>query len=514
MGGGGGPPMMGGKPPMMGKGGKGMPIPLMAKGGGNPPMKMPMGGKGGAKPPGFAFGTRDVPPAPISPVPAPGQTITSGSWTGPQTPPPPQPMGGGQNSNLRSKIKAMGYASGTPDVSDPNMGAAGGQPTPGYDAQTGSYPVDEHFVAHLRAAMGMGPKGATPGYAGGSPNVGAAPLPLQFPRPAPGTDVNANASQPSAPMQPQSPPQGVNTAMRNAPGFLEQMSGGPVTLDDGPTMQPSGNGFGARLGSATALMNGGQAPAPTQAQPQAQPGAQPQAQPGASAQGDTRPAWLQQITTPPTSGEKITGMLFGGQQDLRAREATANFYSDPNIQRLLTANPDMAAHVQRDPQGAVPMMAQWLNATNAQGAGQITHAMPNGTVIQKIPDDSNKISVVSAGMGVDPKHAHLMMEPHQYSDDEWINAAASMPIGTAQKLWGMQHYLKPQETAAPAYMGLIQKQIADGNAALQAATKGGDRGAIAKAQADIDKANQKQEEFLRAWGLGQATPYATMGGTQ
>ena len=64
---------------------------------------------------GYATGTSDV-----SPPPAPGQTITSGTWT-----PPNSSGNGGQNQDLRAKLKAMGYVKGTPKVPG-RMPAKGG----------------------------------------------------------------------------------------------------------------------------------------------------------------------------------------------------------------------------------------------------------------------------------------------------------------------------------------------------------------------------------------------------
>jgi len=190
-------PMM--KPPM-----KGMPMPMKGKAVPKPPpppmpkaaAPVPMGGvgpgaMGGAMgapptmqaPQGYAFGTRNVPapqpqptpmPVPEKPIPGPGDTQTSGDW-------------GGQNQGLRRQLglgSTKAFASGSPDVSGPDVSKGGSdfakpQPaemggTPGYDPQTGSYPLDGHFVAHLRAALGMGPK--EQGFAGGTPNVGALPF--------------------------------------------------------------------------------------------------------------------------------------------------------------------------------------------------------------------------------------------------------------------------------------------------------------------------------------------------
>lgn len=163
--------------------------------------------------------------------------------------PPPMPA---QAPQMAQKAPMPGFNKGSEDVGSPNMGAAGGEPMPGYDAQSGSYPnVDAHFVAHLRAAMGMGPPAQH--YAGGTSNVMmAAPGQSDL-----GSDMLARASAPqqaSAPAPQTPPPAATPDPYRTLPFFQRMMLSVPsnAPVDNAPTMQPSGNGFGMLLGKSMA----------------------------------------------------------------------------------------------------------------------------------------------------------------------------------------------------------------------------------------------------------------------
>lgn len=135
--------------------------------------------------------------------PAPGQTISSGTWTPDWMVPAPPPSPAPQTASgppVFGKRKGMvpGFASGTDYVSNP--------PAPGQTVGNGTWtpPQTNQTGANLRTQLGMGVPRPAPvpkpmGFATGGivPNDTMAPAPppmIRFPAPQPGMDPNAPTS--------------------------------------------------------------------------------------------------------------------------------------------------------------------------------------------------------------------------------------------------------------------------------------------------------------------------------
>lgn len=326
--------------------------------------------------PGYAQGTSSVPPAP-------GQTVTSGSWIGPQpTTTTPMPTTGGQSQDLRTKVF------GSPGV--------------------------------LR-------------FADGTPDV-------------------------------------------------------PMPDNNGPTVQLPSNGapsFGDSLGMHMGLG------AP-----------QPQSQ-------------ISNLATGPSGAERMGSFLFGTpeyQAGTQLKVNAAQTFQKPEVQQLLATNPDHLAAAVQDPVTAAGHFENFLSAMNNMkgraAPNQITHVGPNGTSIVKNVDNPEMINSVAAGMGVDPRHAHGMLEPHQFSQQEFESAMADMPIVVAEHLWNMQHYLNPQQQAAVSYLGSLNQRTSAAQKALQDAQSAGHSAGITTAQKALAQAQADSDAATKFYGMGQIGLYA------
>ena len=463
-----------------------------------PPMPQPLTAPGGR--PGFAEGTPNIP--------APGQTVTNGSWTGPTPQPPPQPSPlGGQNQNLRQSL-GLGvkrFASGTSDAqaaqdsaqanlaaSEPSglfnhfttrdrssqmfsyddgpsrfidhqdMSNAGRSPpgygphhiptkAPGYASgtpnvfpqgvpQTGHYatgtpnvpatPVDEHFVAHLRAAMGMAPKQSTAAgpahFASGTPDAG-------------GGDIAAQ------------------------PTFLDRLVHG------------SALGGAVRVGT-DALQQQGPArpslPGPVAAQPG---GSTPANQTGFNAyQGPG--VDISQLWARPTPQNPIDGPVKGSGG---AAATGFNAYQGP-VQEPINAPKQVAPLAQGGAAQAPQPLAQGnlnpLMQVMAGAPAQYAHSIgPDGVPFTK-PVGSPAVNHVAQATGTPINVVNAMMHPELYSPQEFAHTIGGLSKKTIQDMWNMQHYLTPQQQALPQYIQ-HQQQYID-------AAKGSDHGA---SQAQLDE---------------------------
>ena len=518
-----------------------MPMPIRGMPMARPPMAPPppMPGK---TPPGFATGTPDVnstgnygirvptgegswagptpAPVPITPIPpaplgqglglrkaifkasgdanvggppAPGQTITNGSWTGPQptqapAPIPPAPLGQGlglrrglikaasgtpdvmpqrtdnydnpprgtpmpyggitrwgageatpgdyvnsyaasgnvfpQNFGEPSPANKMrgstpGYATGTKDVppepvqgyipqtgdyARPSAARTEGGATQSYDPQTGSYPpVDEHFVAHLRAAMGMAPK--VPAYAGGTSNVGNGGATGSF---DPTLGGATGSFEPNVALPPQ------NGAWTKQPGILDGLISGNL----GPFHVGAAGSYAAPDDAVNHQM-----PAPNEgpmiASPPGQFGrnapnhGQYDVPPAAPIPPATHPVGRAVGVVNPNAGAQ-GGLTFGGVMD------------------ALTSVPQTVA---------------------------------NHLGFSKNIADPPKTDAVSKAVGATPEHANAMLNPLHYTRDEFIQAIANEPLAVTEKLWAMQHYLNPQQQLQSDYAKGLDRNIMDAESA-------------------------------------------------
>lgn len=354
---------------------EGMPMPV-GKRPAPPPFPIPhpaqMQAPQAAPQPHFAQGTPNVP--------APGQTVTNGSWTGP-TPQPaplsPSPLSG-QNTGLRARLGLSAgtprFAEGTSDVGGPNVGAEDGQPAQGYDAQTASYSgLDQHFVAHLRAAIGLAPK------------------PQGF---SSGTDDAVNPNDFSARAQQQDAPAPASTGPLLPPGFTLQ--GAPGFTNKPPDL------------------------------------------PG------------------PNYGGQPGGTVDPSPQDFTMRAADQQI--DP-LKGAAGPNPN------GQPGGSLPGATQNFSRAGSQDPlfGSLIQALvgqPQTTTSTGKPiTDQNLNHAVTQLSGADPSHVDAVLNPHEYTREQFQAAVANMPWGMAKSLWAMQHYLNPTQRAQGQYFGQLDQGV-------------------------------------------------------
>ena len=104
----------------------------------------------------------------------------------------------------------------------------------------------------------------------------------------------------------------------------------------------------------------------------------------------------------------------------------------------------------------------YLVGGGAPAAGVHPNGQPHG--------DPDKIAATAAATGADPSHAAAMLEPHQYTHDEFVAATRNMPWGVAEKLWGMQHYLNPVQQLLPQHVQSLQNDITQASKEYEEAT--------------------------------------------
>jgi hypothetical protein len=375
---------------------------------------------------------------PARTVPSPGQTVTSGSWTGPT--PAPAPTGGQLAAGVGiSRVpRPQTYSKGTTSVKAPGKGMKG--------------------------------------YAGGTANV----QPFLGGGTPPDTTVPpAFASAPAAAGQ---------------PGFLDKLM--PYITVGNPASPIFS--LGSPVGAAPPSPMNGQAgdfqmhPMPQPVQPTAP--APAQGQPGGSL---TAPLALPALG----AGGVPEGALINRGFNTNGPAP----FPKPGQKPFVPPAGDSAAV---DPRIEAAFRASPA-ALQAAVAGQVAH--PNGTT--KADGNPTGTAVIAALTGARDTHAHAMSQPHQYTQDEFVDALRGVPLSTIEKLWSMQHYQNPQAQIAPRFLQTqqnitdkLQKEYDDLNHA-------GTPQATLKAA--FDRLNQQKIYHAQAVSALALGPQAiTMGGIQ
>lgn len=412
--------------------------------------------------------------------PAPGQTITGGSWAGPdsQTVQNPQPAVG-QNQGLRLRLglgvpapppKPQGFAQGTPFV----MPA----PAPGQTVSNGSWtpPQTNQTGQNLRAQLGMGvPRPAVvqkpQGFAEGTANAQPQPAPQQY---SPGS--------PNLPMLPSFDP--------SAPTAQDQ------------AVQAAGANHDAPYYAQSASMA------------------------AAGAQNDITPQLAQLQNVGPNGVHRLWDSIFGNQASTAAldqKSQAASVYGRPDAQTYLSQHPELLATAKADPVGFSMKLGPVLDAVAAaHGAGGatpsvVTHNLPDGSVISKPVDNHDQVTAAAAATGAPYHAAHAATETHHYSQDEFVQAMSNVPSAMVDRLMGMQHYLKPQEALIPNYLNALKanedKALQTYNAATSAAEKAKAKDAYDQARAltmgTVSKLVERQQYALPTLGMGLGSTYGT-----
>jgi hypothetical protein len=375
-----------------------------------------------------------IQPNPTAPGPGPGQTITGGSWTGPdgQTQPPaPVPLG--QNQSLRLKLgmaKPAGYAKGISKV------PAKKAPQPPMSAQP-------------PGAINQG-NPMMPGFAFGTPEVPEGPTP-----PKPG-DTETTGDWGTG---------GQNQDLRRKLG----LGRGMLSLAQGTPDVPSAPTQPVVLPAQAPLFP---APVVTGSLPlpmvRGQPG-------GSVPPGFVLPNSLQGFNAPPDPGIPpqfipAPAPAFPGAPTLRG--AGGGFASAP----------------------VAPAMASGGTAvTPTAPVRNVPNPAPNG----KRDDNPSVTAALADQHGVTPEQIHAGTQTHQYSEDEYVNALRGIPLGAYEKIYQMQHYLTPQQALIPRAVAGADRTVTEAQTQAQEALKGNDPAALKTAQDTYKKAYADREALIQ-----------------
>lgn len=204
----------------------------------------------------------------------------------------------------------------------------------------------------------------------------------------------------------------------------------------------------------------------------------------------------------PTSPFARLANFVGGDDATKAamdqHDQIAQFYGKPEVQGHLRANPgDIAlATAQPGPYAKALQAVMDLHAANA--------GTPPATTSQGVPlSDPAKTAQHAAEAGVHTDVASHFTDPHQYSEDEFVNnLRGKLNWGQAAKLWQMQHYVPPAQQAAGQYLGLLAAQSDQAQHALANAPANLAKGELDKLKKAASDAAVAHEQGIRAMGVG------------
>ena len=342
--------------------------------------------------------------------------------------------------------------------------------------------------------------------------TGPMPQPAPTPSPLGGQNQNLRQSLGMGVKRFASGTPDVNNDMRATPPVFSMMTSGQPgpndVYDQAPTLPATNNGFATHL---TAAM----APSGPQQAPQAAPSLPQNAGQGASAMAPSPQTMLAQLPQSAGALGKIHNFMFPDPA-FAQKEALANFYQHPDVQAHLLSDPQALQAAVAHPDQFAPSLADYLTTKSKGGNdfSKIYHPDGTGQMVAKTPDNAHQIEVIANATGFDKRHIHGMLEPHQFSQQEFESSMADMPWAVAQHLWGMQHYLSPQQTAVPSYLGMLQQKSEAAKAAYTAAVQSGNGADATKAKSLADMLDNEFMQTQKAWGLGASTPYAMFGQQQ
>lgn len=224
---------------------------------------------------------------------------------------------------------------------------------------------------------------------------------------------------------------------------------------------------------------------------------------GALGMGTGKDAYSRTLANGPSPADYFADFFSGtGKQSGAALDAAADrakFYADPAVRAKVTSNADTfnAAMSHPDEMRDVisKQMALEKNPLPMQANG-------------KTVDNPQALAQIAAQTGEHPDVAHLFHEPHKYSEDEFVQRASGLSWNQASKLWGMQHYLSPDQQVFSQLMGGLKSQADQaGQMYQQLVQSGAPQGKIDVAKAAYDKARSSVVDVLTKKALGQTSIY-------
>jgi hypothetical protein len=161
-------------------------------------------------------------------------------------------------------------------------------------------------------------------------------------------------------------------------------------------------------------------------------------QPGAGTQMSSPPATRQPPVTPPTFGQELSNLF------------PAPPAPPPNP---MTGHPVGRNAGSAKPAASSPGMAAFLGGapTPPSPAAVTPNPSPNGKVSGQPQTDA----AIARLVGGTPEQVNAFTEPHNYTPQEHAQAVAGIPLAVAERLWGMQHYLTPEQQLMPRLMNSL-----------------------------------------------------------
>jgi hypothetical protein len=292
---------------------------------------------------------------------------------------------------------------------------------------------------------------------------------------------------------------GVAAVTNPTPGFAQQLAGAAAA---------AGKGAPGRYNNVTLPAfdpNAGPSPGAGAAATQDDPNASPlhKALSGLWDQTKQGFTYNTNLASGPSPVARITNFVAGNDATTKAlndQQSTAEFYQNPQVAKYMNTHREFMDAAVANPAGFAAALAPVVAM-----AGQALPTTANG----KTMDDPTGVHTTAQNAGVHPDVAHPIVEPHQYSEDEFVGALrGKLTWGQMTKLWQQQHYLNPQQQVSGDYFSLLNNKANADEQAYQEAAQGG------KAKGVLDALDQKRQKSagdlassMRAFSLGQGAYY-------
>lgn len=118
------------------------------------------------------------------------------------------------------------------------------------------------------------------------------------------------------------------------------------------------------------------------------------------------------------------------------QQQMADFYARPEVKSRVLGDKQILDAALNDPRGTMTALQPLVDK-----AAQAPPMTANGRVVGD--QAGTQARAVAAGVPYDT--AHYFHEPHQYSEEEFVNGTRGLSWNQASRLWGFQHYVLPQQ---------------------------------------------------------------------
>lgn len=236
-------------------------------------------------------------------------------------------------------------------------------------------------------------------------------------------------------------------------------------------------------------------------QPQSDPNASPLHQMLSSlvTPADPNVQRVADLTTAPSAMDYFRNFVTGsdaGKAALDERARTSQIFAHPDVKNYLLNNPEAVASATADGTGMAGKFQTALQAAMAAQKDSHTYAHVNGTNFDKTPQAPDHVNAQAAILGEHPKNVLPFMEPHQFSDDEFVQATQGLNWKQAARIFGMQHYQTPQQQLIPQLVGHAHDLVQQAQAAYENAVAKKLPPADQKAASDALKQAQQERDGI------------------